>query len=89
MGTQIKFISNRCGPFKNPGDSGKGQEAQAAAGEGITTLPSQGLPRGSYGHILLMDRRRRRTLCYDEIKRPIHARPDARVPGVTGKYPRW
>jgi hypothetical protein len=20
---------------------------------------------------------------------PIHARPDARVPGVTGKYPRW
>jgi hypothetical protein len=25
----------------------------------------------------------------DEIKRPIHARPDARVPGVTGKYPRW
>jgi hypothetical protein len=25
----------------------------------------------------------------DEIKRQIHARPDARVPGVTGKYPRW
>jgi hypothetical protein len=25
----------------------------------------------------------------DEIKRPIRARPDARVPGVTGKYPRW
>jgi hypothetical protein len=25
----------------------------------------------------------------DELKRPIHARPDARVPGVTGKYPRW
>jgi hypothetical protein len=25
----------------------------------------------------------------DEIKRPIHARLDARVPGVTGKYPRW
>src|SRR5262245_43478583 len=21
--------------------------------------------------------------------KPIHARPDARVPGVTGKYPRW
>ena len=25
----------------------------------------------------------------DELKRPIHARPDARVPGVIGKYPRW
>ena len=25
----------------------------------------------------------------DELKRPIHARPDARVLGVTGKYPRW
>ena len=25
----------------------------------------------------------------DELKRPIQARPDARVPGVTGKYPRW
>ena len=25
----------------------------------------------------------------DGIKRPIHARPDARVRGVTGKYPRW
>ena len=25
----------------------------------------------------------------DEVKRPIHARPDTRVPGVTGKYPRW
>ena len=25
----------------------------------------------------------------DELKRSIHARPDARVPGVTGKYPRW
>jgi hypothetical protein len=25
----------------------------------------------------------------DELKRPIHARPDARVQGVTGKYPRW
>ena len=24
-----------------------------------------------------------------ELKRPIHARPDARVPGVIGKYPRW
>jgi hypothetical protein len=23
----------------------------------------------------------------DELKRPIHARPDARVPGVTGRYP--
>jgi hypothetical protein len=23
----------------------------------------------------------------DEIKRPLHARPDARVPGVTGRYP--
>jgi hypothetical protein len=25
----------------------------------------------------------------DDLKRPIHARPDARVPGVTSKYPRW
>jgi hypothetical protein len=25
----------------------------------------------------------------DELKRLIHARPDARVLGVTGKYPRW
>ena len=25
----------------------------------------------------------------DDLKRPIHVRPDARVPGVTGKYPRW
>ena len=25
----------------------------------------------------------------NELKRPIHARPDARVAGVTGKYPRW
>src|SRR4051794_34212613 len=25
----------------------------------------------------------------DELTRPIHVRPDARVPGVTGKYPRW
>ncbi len=25
----------------------------------------------------------------DELKRPMGARPDARVPGVTGKYPRW
>jgi hypothetical protein len=25
----------------------------------------------------------------DEIKRPIRARPDARVPGVIGTYPRW
>jgi hypothetical protein len=25
----------------------------------------------------------------DELKRPIHARPDARVPGVKGRYPRW
>ena len=25
----------------------------------------------------------------DALQRPIHARPDARVPGVTGKYPHW
>jgi hypothetical protein len=25
----------------------------------------------------------------DELKRPIRARPDARVQGVTGRYPRW